>query len=409
VLQRALPTWLSFNATTRTFSGTPAQADTGTVQVRVSVTDTTGLGASDIFTLNVGTGAIIGTPGNDLLLGTAGDDTIEGRAGNDLLFGKDGNDILRGEDGNDSLNGGNGDDQLQGGNGNDSLTDTSGSNILEGGAGNDALSAGSGNDVLAGGAGNDAMSGGAGNDLYVYELNGGNDAIADTGGIDTLILGGGITTQIVTLGRDGDDLVLNVAGAAGGKVTMLNWFDSSAKRIEKIQFANGTTWNESQIRDRVQHDGGGGSNPCGNGGDNHGDWDHGSHDHDDDDHDGHDGHRSERDRVADAIAERLRQAPRFDFETLIASLGSGARSVSATDIARRWSTVQSYADALGDGGNDAADRAALLQSERGLFSGLLNGGSGGSGGWGYDGSTGNRGTQEGFQALQGLTEGLKKL
>nr|WP_245217012.1 putative Ig domain-containing protein [Neoroseomonas nitratireducens] len=49
-----LPSWLSFDATTRTFSGTPGNGDVGTISVRVSATDSSGASVSDDFTLTVG-------------------------------------------------------------------------------------------------------------------------------------------------------------------------------------------------------------------------------------------------------------------------------------------------------------------------------------------------------------------
>jgi hypothetical protein len=49
----ALPAWLSFNATKRTFSGTPAAGDTGAEAIRVTASDGA-LSASDEFTLTVG-------------------------------------------------------------------------------------------------------------------------------------------------------------------------------------------------------------------------------------------------------------------------------------------------------------------------------------------------------------------
>jgi hypothetical protein len=48
----ALPSWLSFNATTRTFSGTPPQNFAGTLNLKVTVSDGS-LSASDTFTLSV--------------------------------------------------------------------------------------------------------------------------------------------------------------------------------------------------------------------------------------------------------------------------------------------------------------------------------------------------------------------
>jgi Ca2+-binding RTX toxin-like protein len=48
-----LPSWLSFDATTRTFSGTPLNAHVAGLQVRVTVKDTDDLTVSDTFTLTV--------------------------------------------------------------------------------------------------------------------------------------------------------------------------------------------------------------------------------------------------------------------------------------------------------------------------------------------------------------------
>ena len=51
----ALPAWLTFNATTRTFSGTPAAANVGTLSVKVTATDLGGLAASETFNIAVAT------------------------------------------------------------------------------------------------------------------------------------------------------------------------------------------------------------------------------------------------------------------------------------------------------------------------------------------------------------------
>ena len=51
----ALPAWLSFNAATRTFSGTPTAANVGTLGVKVSATDLGGLAASETFNIVVTT------------------------------------------------------------------------------------------------------------------------------------------------------------------------------------------------------------------------------------------------------------------------------------------------------------------------------------------------------------------
>jgi VCBS repeat-containing protein len=49
----ALPSWLSFDAATQSFSGTPTNGDVGVLNVKVTVTDAGGLSASSAFNLNV--------------------------------------------------------------------------------------------------------------------------------------------------------------------------------------------------------------------------------------------------------------------------------------------------------------------------------------------------------------------
>jgi hypothetical protein len=50
----ALPAWLNFDPVTRTFSGTPAQAEVGTLSVRVTADDGNGGTVSDTFDLSIG-------------------------------------------------------------------------------------------------------------------------------------------------------------------------------------------------------------------------------------------------------------------------------------------------------------------------------------------------------------------
>ncbi len=49
----ALPSWLTLNAVTGYFSGTPLQADVGTLDITVTATDPSGLSVSDTFTLTI--------------------------------------------------------------------------------------------------------------------------------------------------------------------------------------------------------------------------------------------------------------------------------------------------------------------------------------------------------------------
>ncbi|MDK2413020.1 putative Ig domain-containing protein, partial [Aphanizomenon sp. PH219] len=49
----ALPSWLTFNPTTRTFSGTPSNDNVGSLNVKVTATDKAGTSANDIFAIAV--------------------------------------------------------------------------------------------------------------------------------------------------------------------------------------------------------------------------------------------------------------------------------------------------------------------------------------------------------------------
>ena len=113
-----LPAWLTFDANTLTFSGTPLVADAGTIAVKVTADDGNGGLASDTFDIAVaGAGAtIIGNNIANVINGTttiAGqpfatefDDTIDGRGGDDVISGLGGDDIIIGGTGNDTLQGG---------------------------------------------------------------------------------------------------------------------------------------------------------------------------------------------------------------------------------------------------------------------------------------------------------------
>lgn len=157
-------------------------------------------------------------------VGDAADNTLHGDATNDsLMFGSGGNDILTGGDGNDTLHGGTGDDALYG-------------NI--------------GNDTLDGGTRNDILSGGEGNDTYVFGRGYGLDTITDydemAGNSDTLLLKSDVTPDDVTLWRDASCLYLGINGT-NDKITVQNWYDDPAYRVEQIEFADGTVWNAATL------------------------------------------------------------------------------------------------------------------------------------------------------------------
>lgn len=110
----SLPAWLTFDAATGTFSGTPGAGDIGTLMIVVSASDGTE-SAADTFEIAVGGGgaiirgtkrdnnlfgtgageSILGLGGKDKIHAGAGDDTLDGGAGRDLLWGQTGTDIFK--------------------------------------------------------------------------------------------------------------------------------------------------------------------------------------------------------------------------------------------------------------------------------------------------------------------------
>lgn len=199
-----------------------------------------------------------GTELGDTIYAGSGNDYVKAEGGDDFVSGGSGNDFLIGDEGNDVLIGGEGDDRLEGGEGDDKLY---------GNRGNDSLSGGSGDDLFIGGIGDDESNDHYGDDTYVYNLGDGHDKITDIKGTDTLIFGSGIKPADVKLRRVesfyGDknngirdyDLVLYVGDS--GSVTIKNyygyqgwfWYEEMAgNKIEKVFFADGTVWNENDIR-----------------------------------------------------------------------------------------------------------------------------------------------------------------
>jgi Ca2+-binding RTX toxin-like protein len=192
----ALPSWLSFNAATRTFSGVPVMGDLGNLNITVTATDTGGLSASNNFALSVNAPVIIGTAGNETLNGTIYDDVIYGLAGSDTLNG------------------------------------------------------GAGNNTLDGGTGNDIMYGQNGNDTYIFGRGYGMDSISDydltVGNVDAVQWVAGILPTDVTLVRDNANLVATINGTTD-KLIIQNWFNSTPYRVEEMRFANGTVWDASYL------------------------------------------------------------------------------------------------------------------------------------------------------------------
>ncbi|BEU53303.1 hypothetical protein MAFF211520_35950 [Ralstonia pseudosolanacearum] len=216
--------------------------------------------------------------------GAAGDDTINGWQGDDILIGGDGNDTLISNGGNDQLYGGGGNDSLRinnnatasadGGDGNDIISADSGTtSTISAGNGDDTvqigawamrttIDAGNGNDIInidsygasqgadiTGGSGDDQIRLGYYGATLHFNRGDGHDTVssAANAGNKTIVFGPGISAADLSATRVGNDIVLNI-GTNGDAITVTNWFQGDAYRIDHATFADGTQWDQNNFR-----------------------------------------------------------------------------------------------------------------------------------------------------------------
>ena len=128
-------------------------------------------------------------------------------------------------------------------------------------AGNDTITGTSNADTLDGGAGNDILRGGDGNDTYRFGLGFGQDRIEESVDYvlnpddDKVIFGTGLTSGKALLSRSGDDLMIGFQGSTD-LVTVKGQFSHSAyfpgwSDVETLIFADGVSWSDSEIRERL--------------------------------------------------------------------------------------------------------------------------------------------------------------
>jgi len=101
-----------------------------------------------------------------------------------------------------------------------------------------------------------------------------------------------------------------------------------------------------------------------------------------------------------AIWQRLSSAPDFDFETLLRAPAARQEVASPQDIARQWALAHNYASALAFDADEVGSSWAALTAK-------LVGAN--ATGFGFDASVGASRAQDGLKALEGLTEGFRKL
>ncbi|MGZ8367018.1 MAG: putative Ig domain-containing protein, partial [Nitrospira sp.] len=251
-----LPSWLSFNPTTRTFAGTPSPGAAGVLHVTVTATDAEAASTTAQFALTVSgplPQTLIGTVDNDIMTGGRGDDTLNGLAGNDRLNGGQGNDVLDGGTGVDTMQGGTGNDTYTVDRPGDVVTELANegidtvessmtyalganieqltltgtaaingtgnalNNVLLGNSANNTLNGGAGHDRLDGGFGSDTMIGGVGDDTYVVDRAG--DVVTEQAGQGSDTVESRIT---YTLGPNVEQLTLTGSAHLNGTGNTVN-------------------------------------------------------------------------------------------------------------------------------------------------------------------------------------------
>ena len=261
----ALPSWLTFESDTQTFSGTPTESDIGQLSITVAATDRAGLSATEEFVITVEdapvtvispspspaptttptttpattpttpttpattpttttTPTIAPTPTptppttttsvpNLSPSNTPTENSLNPKSDNStsdssLLMGSASGDRLKGSAASDTINGQGGNDNLKGLDGNDRLLGGQGNDKLIGGNGGDTLLGGGGNDTLKGGKGNDVLKGGGGQDKLVGGK--GEDLMIGGGGADLFILSKKGGPDTIRKFKDGSDLLKGV-------------------------------------------------------------------------------------------------------------------------------------------------------------------------------------------------------
>ncbi len=238
----ALPTWLSFNVTTRQFSGIPPLNFFGALDVKVTASDGS-MTASDVFTLNVvpvndapvanndGTLAVtFNTPltitAASLLANDSDVDStslsitsVQGATNGTVALNAAGNVVFTPTTGFSgtatftyTLSDGSGvtanaSVSLSVSAGSNVINGTSGFNILFGTAANDLINALAGDDVVVAGAGNDTIYAGSGTDFV--EAGYGDDLIYGEAGSDVIYANEG---NDIAYGGDGNDIVIGADG-----------------------------------------------------------------------------------------------------------------------------------------------------------------------------------------------------
>jgi Ca2+-binding RTX toxin-like protein len=227
----ALPGWLSFDAGTRTFSGTPAEGDIGSLALTLIATDPSNAFAEARFELTVLEGAGVNIAGSGTVQGTRHNDVLTSNAYGTHLIGGAGDDTLTVPHN----------------------TGTNWDNIYEGGTGDDTL------------------IGSYARDTYIFNLGDGHDTITDDVRFypnatapnyfiqhpddpeyqDKILFGTGVASDQLWFRQQGDDLEVSVIGTTD-QITVKDWYASVYNEIEVFEVGDGQRLISSDVNTLVQ-------------------------------------------------------------------------------------------------------------------------------------------------------------
>jgi Ca2+-binding RTX toxin-like protein len=122
----------------------------------------------------------------------------------------------------------------------------------------DVLTGTSANDTIRGGLGTDYLNGQAGADTYQFNRGDGQDTLDDESNdtsVDRLILAGtGLTSTNVIVTRIGtsNDVKISFGGGIADSIVLENQiYGTYNYGVERIQFSDGVTWTETQLRNAI--------------------------------------------------------------------------------------------------------------------------------------------------------------
>ncbi len=118
---------------------------------------------------------------------------------------------------------------------------------------NNIILGNSASNVLDGGAGNDILNGEEGADTFFLGVGSGQDIVADTtqtGAVDTIQIAAALAPSDVMVFQRGGDVTLALNNTTD-ELTIANFYGFSNQEFKQVRFADGTLWNEAELRARA--------------------------------------------------------------------------------------------------------------------------------------------------------------